>query len=61
MSELNILHEAGRYWVSNEGTKKEPSFHVWKNGITHATSDSAYSDISLAICRADYLNKTDKK
>jgi len=22
--EINILHSAGKYWVSNEGTKKQP-------------------------------------
>ena len=58
MKELNILHNAGDYWVTNEGTKDLPSFHVWKNGITHATCDSAYSDLSLAVSRANYLNKT---
>jgi len=55
--EINILHSAGKYWVSNEGTKKNPNYHVWKDGITHASCDSAYNDLALAICRAEYLDK----
>lgn len=54
---LNILHEVNGYYVSNHGTKKKPNFHVWIPGITHATCDSAYSDISLAISRCNYLAK----
>jgi len=52
---LGILHSRRGYWVSNEGTKENPSFHVWIPGITHSTVDSAYSDLSLAIARCDYL------
>lgn len=52
---LGILHSRRGYWVSNEGTKSNPSFHVWIPGITHSTCDSAYSDLSLAVSRCDYL------
>lgn len=52
---LNILHEVNGYWVSNEGTKKAPNYHVWAIGITHSTCDSAYNDISLAVARCNYL------
>jgi len=57
MKESDILYEVGNYWITNEGTKQKPSFHVWKMGVTHSVSDSAYSDLSLAIARANYLNK----
>lgn len=50
-----ILHEVAGYWVSNEGTKVKPSYHVWVPGITHSTCDSAYADLSLAVCRCNYL------
>ena len=52
---LGILHEVNNYWVSNEGTKQNPNYHVWVPGITHSTCDSAYSDISLAVARCNYL------
>ena len=50
-----ILHSVGGYYVSNEGTKSKPNYHVWIPGITHATCDSAYGDISLAVARCNYL------
>jgi len=52
-----ILHCIDGYYVSNEGTKSNPNFHVWVPGITHSTCDSAYNDISLAVCRCNYLAK----
>jgi len=52
---LGILHSRRGYWVSNEGSKSNPSFHVWIPGITHSACDSAYSDLSLAVARCDYL------
>lgn len=55
-----ILHEACNCWVSNEGTKTNPNYHVWCNGITHSTCDSAYNDLSLAIARCNYLAKKQK-
>lgn len=54
---LGILHEVDGYWVSNEGTKNKPNYHVWVPGITHSTCDSAYADLSLAVCRCNYLAK----
>lgn len=53
----NIMHSVGGYYVSNEGTKRNPNFHVWVPGVTHATCDSAYHDIGLAVCRCNYLAK----
>lgn len=52
---IGILHSVDGYYVSNEGSKNKPSYHVWVPGITHAKCDSAYSDISLAICRCNFL------
>lgn len=52
-----IIHSVGRYWVSNEGTKAKPSYHVWMPAITHSVADSAYLDLSLAIARCNYLHK----
>jgi hypothetical protein len=43
------------YYVSNEGTKNKPNYHVWVPSVTHADCDSAYDDITLAVCRCDYL------
>lgn len=54
---LGILHCVDDYYVSNEGTKSSPNYHVWIPGITHAKCDSAYSDISLAVSRCNYLAK----
>ena len=55
MKEAGILHEVNGYYVSNEGSKQAPNFHVWIPGITHSTCDSTYSDVSLAISRCNYL------
>lgn len=54
---IGILHSVDGYYVSNEGTKKEPIFHVWIPGITCATCDSAYSDITLAVARCNYMHR----
>ena len=54
---IGILHNVDGYYVSNEGTKKSPSFHVWVPNGTHVVCDSAYDEISLAVCRCDYLAK----
>lgn len=54
---MEILHNIDGYYVSNEGTKYKPNYHVWIPGITHATCDSAYSDLSCAISRCNYLQK----
>lgn len=54
---LGILHCVDGYYVSNEGAKGNPNYHVWVPGITHSTCDSAYNDISLAVSRCNYLAK----
>lgn len=53
-----ILHSVGGFYVSNEGSKTKPNYHVWVPGITCASCDSAYDDITLAVCRCNYLAKT---
>lgn len=52
---IGILHSVNGYYVSNEGTKLKPNYHVWIPKITHAICDSAYNEISLAVCRCNYL------
>jgi len=52
---IGILHSIDGYYVSNEGTKAKPNFHVWIPKQTHAECDSAYAEISLAVCRCNYL------
>jgi hypothetical protein len=54
---IGCLHEVNGFWVSNEGTKKQPNYHVWVPGITHSTCDSAYNDLSCAVARCNYLAK----
>jgi len=53
--ESDIMHEAGDYWVCRE----KAAYTVYRNGITHATSDSSYArdpdGLSIAIARCDYL------
>lgn len=51
----NIKFGLGKYYVSNEGTKLEPSFCVWIPRLNFSVLDSAYSDISLATERCTYL------
>ena len=58
---LNILHSIEGYYVSNEGTKRNPNFHVWIPDLTHAIIDSAYHEISLAVARCNYLAKNKVK
>lgn len=52
---IGIIYNRNGYYVSNEGTNKSPNFHVWIPSVTHAICDSAYSDLSIAKCRCDYL------
>ena len=54
---LGILHNVNGYYISNEGTKQKPNFHVWVPNITCADCDSAYDDITLAVARCNYLAK----
>jgi len=58
---LNILHQKNGYYVSNEETKKHPSYQVWVPGMTHAKLDSAYQNLELAVSRCNYLAKTNDK
>jgi len=32
-------------------------YHVWIPGVTHATCDYAYFDLSIAIARCDYVSR----
>jgi hypothetical protein len=52
---MGILHSTKGYYVSNEGTKNNPNYHVWIPAVTNAVCDSAYNEISLAVCRCNYL------
>lgn len=54
---IGILHSVDGYYVTNEGTKSSPNFHVWIPDLTHSVCDSAYAEISLAVCRCNYLAK----
>lgn len=54
---IGILHSVDGYYISNEGTKSNPKFHVYIPDITHAVCDSAYDEISLAVARCNYLAK----
>lgn len=55
MRESDIVHENGDYWVA----KERVAYTVYKSGITHSVSDSAYSKdadgLSIAIARCNYL------
>jgi hypothetical protein len=57
MKESDIMHEAGAYWVA----RQKDSYTVYKNGVTHAVSDSSYAKtpdgLSIAIARCNYLAK----
>ncbi|OCJ65279.1 hypothetical protein A6U96_23365 [Agrobacterium tumefaciens] len=57
MTEADIMHEAGNYWVGRE----RDSYTVYKVGATHSVSDSAYAKtpngLSIAIARCNYLAK----
>lgn len=50
-----ILHSVGAWWVSNEGTKNKPAYHVWVPAGVCCECDSAYADLSLAVARCNYL------
>ena len=55
---IGILHSSNEYWVSNEGTKLKPNYHVWIPQVTHSICDSAYDDITIAVARCNYLAKS---
>lgn len=51
-----VLHSAGKgYWVSNEGTKNKPLYHVWMPDVYHSVCDSAYTDLETAIRRCNFI------
>ena len=56
-TEKNIIHENGDYWVCQDNEYSQ--YVVYKNGITHSVSDSAYElnddGLSIAVCRCNYL------
>ena len=55
--DTSILYCANGFYVSNEGTKMCPNYHVWIPWITHYICDSAYKELDLAIARCNYLDK----
>jgi len=57
MKECDIVHEVGNFWVLS----KKGLYFVMKSGITHSVSETtSYNDKSLAIARAEYMNKRNK-
>ena len=59
MREADIVHDAGASWVLAD--KSHQRYTVFRVGVTHSTSDSAYpfteDGLSLAKARADYIAK----
>lgn len=57
MTEEDIIHENGRFWVGRECD----AYVVYRSGSTHSVSDSAYAKtpdgLSIACARCDYLAK----
>lgn len=57
MTEQDIMHENGDFWVG----RNKSDYTVYRSGITHSVSDSAYhkspDGLSIAIARCDYLAK----
>lgn len=55
----DIIYENGESWVLKDTAQNR--YTVFRNGITHSTSDSAYplndDGLSLAKARVDYLAK----
>lgn len=62
MTEADIMYEKGSYWVGRDKAPK--AYVVYKIGLTHSTSDSAYpmtdDGLSIAICRCKYLAKRER-
>lgn len=61
MTERNITHENGRYWVLGD----RHGFTVYKNDGTASYADSSYERSedgkSIAIARCDYLANRDAR
>ena len=59
--EKQIIHENGMFWVC----ENSDDYTVYKIGVTHSVSDSAYEKNedgkSIAIARCDYLSKRYEK
>lgn len=57
MTESDIIHENGAYWVA----RTKDAYTVYKTGLTHSTADSSYPRTddgkSIAVARCDYLAK----
>jgi len=57
MTEADIMHENGAYWVGRE----RDAYTVYATGATHSKVDSAYAKtpdgLSIAKARCDYLAK----
>ena len=55
--EIDILFQQNNFWV----LKKNNAYYVMRDGVTHAVSDSAYSQdedgLSLAVARCKYLGR----
>ena len=63
MKESDIMFEVGNYWVGRD--RKGSAYIVYRVGITHSVSDSAYhmtpDGLSIAIARATYLHNKESK
>ena len=61
MKESDIVIELEHSWVAKTGAGKNRSYVVYEKTLTHSITDSAYpfddAGKSLAIARAEYLNK----
>lgn len=61
MKESDIVYEKGNYWVGRD--KGLGAYVVFKVGLTHSESDSAYGlnqdGLSIAIARCNYLAMRD--
>ena len=57
----DIVHENGRRWVLDSPA----AYVVMTAGLTHSTSDSAYTrdpdGLSIAVARCDYLARRDEE
>lgn len=56
LKESDIAYENGNFWV----WKIKGVFQVMVHGDTHSRLDSAYTDLSIAKARCDYLAKYSK-
>lgn len=53
--ESDIVHQNGIFWV----LRRNGIYHVMRDGVTAASSESSYREPSLAIARCNYLAKGD--